>query len=547
MASLGELFIELGVVGDTKELDKALNTMKETIKAVDKQIQQSQRLRRYREELAKATTKSEKNAIKNEFALEVKKNKLLEQANATQKNIDANKELANNVAGVVKGITAFVGAVALAVAGLNRLTSQLVESNQAFLNLTRTSDISLNTFQKWDSVGKMLGVQNAADQVAGLNERLFELMLTGQGARGFQLAGINPMGQDANGVLEQIRNRISGLSDTSASYLLKEMGLDPQMLHLLRMSREEFEALNAEMARYRLTPEQRASIQQMNIQLQIAAQKLQYLKDRAILAIMPAWTKLVSSFSRVAILIAKVTKSIGNFIVKWRSLIVIAGVAIGKFTKIGEIFTKFNTGLSTAIAKIPVLGKVMAGLGGIFSKWFGWLTAIFLLLDDFAVYQEGGKSVLGEFLEWGKQQGNDYGEIAATWKEDRKQGFKDILIKLITTLDNFVKEIARWLSIITGIPFDKGVEAWSNFVSRGAINKAQNYDYSHGRNENLSYNPNMLLSPAAQSRIINNNNTTTASTNTSNVVNQNIQIQTEQPAQSIQQELAFAQSVFVYG
>ena len=263
-------------------------------------------------------------------------------ARANQEQIDKNKELANEVAGVVKGIGVFIGAITGAAIALNRLTNDLVQSNQAMLNLTRTSDISLSTFQKWNSIGKMLGVQNAAQQLEGLNQRLFELRLTGQGARGFQLAGINPAGQDAEGILEQLRGRIQRMDDTSASYLLREMGLDPQMLHILRLGREEFEELGQTIKKYQLTDKQRAEIQKMNIQLEIARQKIQYLKDRAILAIMPYFVELAKSFARVTEMLLRWGKAIKNANVWWRGLITGLVYGLGRLEKVRLFFKDFQ-------------------------------------------------------------------------------------------------------------------------------------------------------------------------------------------------------------
>lgn len=520
MASLGELFIELGVVGDTKELDKALNTMKETIKAVDKQIQQSERLRRYHEELAKATTKGEKDAIKNEFALTVKKNKLLEQADATKKNIEANKELANNIAGVVKGVAGFVTAVSGAIWAVNKLTNQLVQSNQVFLNLTRTSDISLNTFQKWDSVGKMLGVQNAADQIEGLNERLFELMLTGEGARGFQLAGINPMGQDANGVMEQIRNRISGLSDTSASYLLKQMGLDPQMLHLLRMSREEFEVLNAEMARFRLTPEQRASIQQMNIQLQIASQKLQYLKDRAILAIMPYFVRFVDMMAKIGDGIRNIVRWIRTSNSGWATA---TRIIIGVTAALTGIVTVIKT-LPMLISGVTIAIRILQGAllaltaHPIIAGLTALIGAIMLIADDFSHYANGGGSVIGV--------------IAKGLEELNVQGFLDFPVP------KWLEYLIRVIDFFNGNA-EKRVEAqvFEDEVRKIDPNVVKTKDGGYA-----DIPPEFLLSPSAQNNIINNNRT--ASTNSNNTIYQNNYIETQQPAQTIAQELTFTQFAF---
>lgn len=253
--SIGELFIELGVVGNPEQVEKFNKKIKETAKSMD------------------LTLKS---------------------------TIKAN----GGIQDLEKGFKTFIATVkALPVLWvinqLANLTTELTQTNQAMLDLTRTSDIALGKFQKWGSIGKMLGVENADQQLEGLNQRMFDLMLTGEGARGFQLAGINPVGQDAEGVLEQLRARVSRMNDTTATYLLQQMGLDPRMLHLLRLTRQEFDGLSEAIRKYQLSPDDTKRIQAFNIQIQIAGIKLRYLKDKAIMALMPAWTQFMASLARV--------------------------------------------------------------------------------------------------------------------------------------------------------------------------------------------------------------------------------------------------------
>lgn len=462
MANLGELFVQLGVIGDIKPLEDALNKTKEQIALTQTQVKLDNARAKALKKVKQATSKLDKQKIAKAYNNE--KNLIMQKAQAAgiQKQITAHKALGQEVGKVIKGIAAFVGAVTAAAYAMNRLTNELVQSNQAFLDLTRTSDIALDTFQKWDSVGKMLGVQNAAQQIEGLNQRLFELRLTGQGARGFQLAGINPMGQDAEGVLEQLRGRIAGMSDTSASYLLQQMGLDPKMLHLLRMSREEFEELGQTMKKYQLTNKQRADIQQMNIQLQIASQKLQYLKDRAILALMPYWVKFVQSFARIAEMLAHATKEIGKFAVKWRGVFIGVGLGATKIQAIAKGVKTFLAPLRNTYAivlkltrAIPVFGRIFAKLGGIFSKALFPLTALYLILDDLAVFFSGGKSLIGEIKEWGEQRGGELGEIfSKIFGGDVFSGLKDLWIKLLDIVQDISFEIAKFVGRFLGIPWD---------------------------------------------------------------------------------------------
>ena len=329
-ASLGELFVELGVFADTKELHE----FEKKLKKVNDTMQES----------GKKNEKATKSIMK-----------------------------------FIKTVGGIATAISGAIYAINRLTDSLVQSNQEFLNLTRSSDISLGVFQKWNNIGRMLGVRNAAQQIEGLNQRLFELMLTGEGARGFQLAGINPIGQNAEGIMEQLRNRVSGMSDTSASYLLKQMGLDPTMLHLLRLSREEFEALGQTIQKYQLTPEQTRQIQAMNVQLQIAQIKLKYLKDRAIMAIMPYFLEFMKS-------VARVTEGLSK----------IPGVIYQMVAAIGILSAAL-----WALNAHPIIAAITAIIG-----------VLYLLVDDVMAYFSGGGSILGVLLKFFDELGEKLRNIS---------------------------------------------------------------------------------------------------------------------------------------
>lgn len=397
MPSLGELFIELGVVGDTKELERLdkqireaakkaddfVKTIKEEIEYNDKLEEITQKVTKATQELASAETEEAKAAAQGTLAAAEAQKKRLEQlkaaqeaakaahdeVDANQKAIDGKKELAKNIAGVVKGVGVFVGAIAGAAAALNKFTNDLVQTNQAMLDLTRNTDIAQGTFQKWGNIGKMLGVDNVEQQLEGLNQRMFDLMLTGEGARGFQLAGINPVGQDAEGVLEQLRNRISGMNDTTATYLLQQMGLDPRMLHLLRLTRQEFDGLSEAIRKYQLSPDDTKRIQAFNIQIQIAGIKLRYLKDKAIMALMPAWTQFLHSLARVTEGLETAVKWVSDFISKSPAL------------------QNALKGIAAALAFILAITQPL---------WAAFV-ALYLIIDDVVGYFQGKNSLLGVF------------------------------------------------------------------------------------------------------------------------------------------------------
>lgn len=329
MASLGQLFVELGVFGDVEDLKKAEKRINDFIKTNDK---------------------------------------------AKKSQDDFSKTIKTGM----KTFAGIVTAIGVAIHMLDRMTQSLMQSNNAMLDLTRQSDISLDTFQKWDGVGKMFGINNAAQQLENLNERLFELRLTGEGARGFQLAGIMPT--NAEDVMEQLRNRIRGLDNTSASYILKQMGLDPKMITLLRLSREEYSALAKEISKYQLTEEQRESLMKMNVQLQLANQKWQYFKDSILVAIMP---KIV----RFTKFITSAAEGVGRY-VKW-------------LTKSETPIAKMTRGLLKLHAAILLVGAALLAITAhpIIAAITGIIGAIMLLADDVNHYFNGGGSVIGVIMK----------------------------------------------------------------------------------------------------------------------------------------------------
>lgn len=489
MASgLGELFIELGTIGDTKQLEAFVKKVKEAAGAI--------------EDYGK---KQDSNS------------------NGFNKAIASAKSYIKSIRGVALAITG-------ALYAINRLTNDLVQNNQAFVNLTRQSDIALTTFQKWDGIGKMFGIEGAANQLESLNEKLFELRLTGEGARGFQLAGINPIGQDAEGVLEQLRTRISGMDNTTAGYLLKQMGLDPRMITLLRMSRAEFEELGATIKKYQLTEVQRQQIEKMNIQLQIAGQKLKYLKDRAVIAIMPYWVKFVQSLARVTEGFTRVV----NWTIK--AVKYIGSLQIGA-VKLSQIIT-------------TVLIPALLALGLIFKPLETLFIGLYLIIDDFVGFLQGKDSVIGLLFNFLDELNDKINFDTPKWIQDllaalqnidNLQDFTKVVQNVATGKQNEVdvKKIpqsilgnpATWLIFPQLAPLGLGAKAWSNMLPK--INRGIEADNI----ENGLITPDMTQS-------INNSNTTSNNTNN---VNLTAYVTTNQPAQEMINEYRHLQAAYGIG
>ena len=484
------LYIELGTIGNTKDLEKFCKMCRNTADAIEKAHKKQDKLDKGTKSLA-------------------------------------------------QGMVALAGAIIGAGMALNRLTNDLVKSNQTFINLTRQSDIALSTFQKWDGIGKLFGIENASQQLESLNQKLFELRLTGQGARGFQLAGINPIGQDAQGVLEQLRGRIRGMNNTTATYLLQQMGLDPRMITLLRMSRDEFEELGQTIKKYQLTDKQREDIEKMNIQLQLAGMKLQFLKQRALLAIMPYLTQFMASLSKIAVMFGKVVNWFTKGSIASRGLLVAITALLIKFRPLTKLFTDTNGVIGKLLTKLPILGQVFKGLGAIFWRALLPLTALFLLLDDLATYFEGGDSLIGRVMNWANERGGELGDaFKKMFGGDFFGGLGDLGSVSFDALFDILQSIADTITII------------ANFLTFGLWNKFKEWDENNVQNITSGFAtggasgiPNdaelasILADDPDMVQSIDNSNTIS---NASKNVVMDIDITTNQPAQDINRELRYS-------
>lgn len=336
--------------------------------------------------------------------------------------IDNYDKKQNSTIKTLRNVGIAIGATIIA---MERLTNSLIQNNQAWLNLSNQTDLALNKLQGYAGVAslfdKTLGMQGAAGSIQALNDKLFELRLTGRGAEGFQIGGINPYGQDAFGVLEQVRNRIQGLNNTQASYLLKQLGLDPRLLPMLRMEREEFEKLRQVEQRLTLTDDERAEILKYQIQLSIAQQKIQLMWQRITLALLPLWTKLVGIVGDFAEGISNLVRWFRNLKPLTQGLIAVFGVLgavmqgkiLTKFLKTNKLAKLIGASFKMVTKRIPLLGMAFKGLASTVAKALLPLVSLYLLLEDFAVWQMGGKSVIGDFLDW-KNNRNKYNQELET-------------------------------------------------------------------------------------------------------------------------------------
>lgn len=475
-AGIGELFIELAFKGDAKGADAFKKKVDELAKSMNATVKVSK----------KATSQSKE-----------------------------------NIAGLIKGYFAVVGAIKSVTAAYNNLINAM-SSNQTWVNLTRQTDLALESLQGYANVAsvldKSLGAEGAAQGIASLEQKLYDLQLTGQGAEGFMYAGINPMGKNAFQIIEELRNRIKGLNNVQASFLLKQMGIDPRMLAMLRMTREEFEALNAELRQYQLTDEQRKAMQKYQEQLSIAAKKIQYFKDKAIVAILPFVVKLTKSFARVVEGISRAVSGAKKF--------------YDGLDKITQTSIKLNAVIAGIIA------LVLAFMANpVIASFVAILTAIYLIIDDIMVGLQGGDSYFRDFLNWANEFVNNENE--PKWMRS--------LIYILTHIDKLKDILNDYQTHNTEFEENHPYLSKSNLFNY--LNKAINaYDAIKGNTKEIPNGNNLLqiVTDKFMNQWFMKGFNQLGSLATAPIYQTNY-IQTSETANTVQEELIHAQSINNYG
>ena len=167
--------------------------------------------------------------------------------------------------------------------------------NQAFIDFTRQTSIAMETLNKYVAVGQStsynFNASTAIQSIEQLQQKLVELQITGSGARPFQLLGINPIGKDATQIIEEVRNKIVDLNNEQATYLLNQLGISPEMLPILRMTKKEFAEMSDLWGRFQFNEEQRKQILEYGIQLKKINMQFKFLQEGLALKFTPLLLK----------------------------------------------------------------------------------------------------------------------------------------------------------------------------------------------------------------------------------------------------------------
>ena len=318
---------------------------------------------------------------------------------------------------IFKSIRKMALAAGAAYVAFDRLANSMLKNNQAYINFNRQTGLALANINKIAGAGMLvdynLNPENVMGSVQALESNLAQIRLGEGNIAPFQLLGISPIGKNAVQVIEDLREAIKGIDDMTATNIIQQMGLSPEMLTLLRMSKEEMAQYSAIAQQYMLSPEQRQAMQQYAMGLRLVHMQLNYIKDTLILKLMPAFINFSKNLATIINQGAEIVNTLVDVIQK----VPLVRTALGGLAMF--IMARFN----------PVLAAI---------------TALYLLLEDIAVYFAGGKSVTG--LLFGNNKNNNI-DVQHPYKSGFNAIMENPLLKMITN------------------PLSSGTEIIKNFVT----------------------------------------------------------------------------------
>ncbi len=369
---LADFFVQLGVKGDTQALDKTINQLEEAERASKRQI-------KYQQDLAKATSEEQKELIRKNYY----QNKSLDLAKKEKRELQEQK---NHIIGIVKGITALSAGAIIAYKAIDRMVNSLATANSRMIAFQRQTGISFESFNKYASAAASVNFNATPEQMANTMQNLANNLYDIRMGRGdispyqeLSFVGgksFNPMGMTVEQLIESVREAIKGVGDVQATNIITRMGFSPDDLLMLRMTREEMEKINDLF----LSPKEREQMNAYSLQIKKMRLEFQLMKDRAILALMPAFVRL--------------TNKITNLSVVWGNLL---------------------TGFTNFIQSSPVLETVfknitiaLVGMLAVTKPLYAGFMAIYLVLEDLAYWYAGKGSLFGDiFGERGSEKFNN--------------------------------------------------------------------------------------------------------------------------------------------
>lgn len=360
------------------------------------------------------------------------------------------------LAPVAQGIIAVGAAVATTTFIIDRMTMSMLKNNQAFINFQRQTGLSMGKAGNIAQAGMLSDVnmnpETALQSLENVQSNLVGIGFGEGNLKPFQMMGIQTWGQDALDIFDQLRDKIKGLDNATATYMLNQMGISAELLPVLRMSTEEV----AEMRSLMLDESSRKRLQELSTELRKVHMGYQLFKDKMLLAMLPylieferAWLNISKAFAPSLKILGDLVKNIGYPLLKILHVLTMALAGLTYlFVEPLDLLNDFLEGIGKFITDHPKIISAISAIGLAIMAFvnpalFG-LTTLVLLLEDLAVWAMGGKSFLGTTMEIAGDKLKEFGN----WFASGFSGIGDNLGKALGNFSNFFDSLkSKWDSL----------------------------------------------------------------------------------------------------
>lgn len=290
------------------------------------------------------------------------------------------KDFDNSLKTTIGSLRRLITVASGAVIAVDRMTNALLKANQAYISFNQQTGLSIDNMNRLIGAGMLsnynLTPESMMSSVQALQSNLAAIRIGQGNIAPFQMLGINTLGKNATQIIEDLRVALQGIDDATAVNIIQQMGLSPEMLSMLRLTTAEVARLNAAANKYMLNDKQRQALNQTAMELRLVHMEMSYLKDRALIAIAPHLIRFLDGFTKILEVLFEYRK----------------------------ILTWLGAGGVIALMRMDKAVKVLGvTINATFGKWLAALTAIYLILEDLAVWKMGGQSLIGDLYEWSQR------------------------------------------------------------------------------------------------------------------------------------------------
>jgi hypothetical protein len=400
--------------------------------------------------------------------------------------------------GLSKSLLAFSGVTALSVGGLFALTKEATAPLAEIQRISDTYGIATEAIATYNRMGREFGIttESMTGSLVTL-QKVIQAVAIGQGrfaTKALQQYGISV--KDATGSVKDMRTflgdvaeRMTTMTAGERNLLATRLGIDPNMIRMLRNGRDEFTRLYDEANKgLPFKKEDYEKAEQFEIAFKKAKAALGTITASIGLSLMPLFQKAMTSFltwwhqngevvmqrikfwvglfassaenvltfigeltgktnvlsTAMRLLGAAVAIVVGSQIASWAASAVSALAGLGSTI---SLLTKYYLGLATAQeeeAAAALLANIW--IYAIIAAIALLAAAIYLIIDDYQAWKKGGDSLIGRFLEHFKSA------------SEATKRFWFAVRDAVVSIWNFLKTL--W-----GYAADALGEAWTNIIA----------------------------------------------------------------------------------